>query len=167
VRKEDCQDMFQRIPVEIHAQVNLVMRNGYMLSVDTIVRFEPTYMVFRGREGGTTDEGRAFFVPYEEICHLKIERAVRLGELKLMYGETGYIDAEDRLSAATTAADAEDAAKSAKENPTTEAPAASPAPMGTDPASIAKQNLLRRIRTARANVAGTTGKLATNGNGSK
>ena len=38
---------------------------------------------------------------------------------------------------------------------------------GADPASIAKQNLLDRIRAARANanVAGTTGKLS--GSGSK
>ena len=45
------------------------------------------------REGGTTDEGRAFFVPYEEIAYVRLERVVRVGELKRMYGEAGYVDA--------------------------------------------------------------------------
>ncbi|HSQ57797.1 MAG TPA: hypothetical protein VLM40_18890, partial [Gemmata sp.] len=97
-------------------------------------------------------------VPYEEISYIRLERVVRIGELKAMYGETGYVDSEDRLSAP------------GKE----ESPAGTPAVLdtapqngsavpvgvsGTDPASIAKQNLLNRIRAARANIAGTTGKL--------
>lgn len=154
MRKEDCLDLFKRIPEASHPQVNLILQNGLMLTIDTIVRFESAYMVFRGREGGNTDEGRAFFVPYDEICYLKIERTVRLGELKKMYGEEGYIDAEDRLSAPEAAAP-----QPAPAAPGT-APAPVPAAVGlTDPASIAKQNLLERIRAARANVAGTTGKL--------
>ncbi len=157
MRKEDCLEMFKRVPEQSHAQMILFLRAGFLLSIDTVVRFEPTYLVFRGREGGTTDEGRAFFVPYEEICFIKIERATRIGELKRMFGETGYIDAEDRLSAATEAADAL-AASSATD---TQTPPLSPVVpmMAGDPASIAKQNLLNRIRAARANIAGTTGKL--------
>lgn len=157
MRKEDCLDLFKRIPETSHPQVNIILQNGLMLTIDTIVRFEPTYMVFRGREGGNTDEGRAFFVPYEDICYLKIERAVRLGELKKMYGEEGYIDAEDRLSAAEPATPAQPSTPGTSPAP---APAPVPAPVGpTDPGSIAKQNLLERIRAARANVAGATGKL--------
>jgi len=164
--KEDCIDLFKRIPPETHQQVNFVLHNGMMLSVDTIVRFEENYVVFRGREGGTTDDGRGFFLPYEEVSYMKIERVVRLGEMKAMYGEMGYIDAEDRLSAASEEADKK--AAEAQAPPTTP----QPIPVGTpDPASIAKQNLLARIRAARAgtntggppkvagNVGGATGKL--------
>src|SRR4051794_37144442 len=98
MRREDCLELFKRIPETSLAQVNLVLHNHFTLSVDIVARFEPTYLVFRGREGGTTDEGRAFFVPYDEIAYIRLERVVRLGELKQMYGETGYVDAEDRLS---------------------------------------------------------------------
>ena len=155
MRRDDLVDAFKRIPEPMHQYVNLVMRNQSILAVDVVARFEPTYLVLRGREGGTTDEGRAFFVPYDEICYLKIERMVRLGELKKMYGEEGYVDAEDRLSAPEAATPAQPAAPG-----TAPAPAPTPAPSGpTDPGSIAKQNLLERIRAARANVAGTTGKL--------
>ena len=161
--KEDCVEMFEKIPKEMHQQVNLVLRNAYVVAVETVVRFEESYLVARGREGGTSDDGRGFFVPYDEICYVRIERVVRIGELKAMYGETGYIDAEDRLSAGV----AEDGAKPS----TLPTPAASgtgslngasvPATVAAtgDPGSIAKQNLLNRIRAARANVAGATGKL--------
>lgn len=152
MRREECVELFKLIPETSHAQINLVLRNSFVLSVDVAVRFEPMYIAFRGREGGTTDEGRAFFVPYEEIAYIRLERVVRLGELKQMYGETGYVDAEDRLSAAETK-EAEPLAVDTK----TPMPVAPVLPQ--DPASIAKQNLLDRIRATRASVAGTTGKL--------
>lgn len=158
MRKEDCQELFKRIPESMHPQVNLTLRNGFVLSVEAIARFEPEYLVFRGREGGTSDEGRAFFVPYEEICYVRIERVMRLGELKKMYGETGYVDAEDRLSGEASVAE--------PGKPAEPQPATTPPPVGivaTDPASIAKKNLLERIRAARANISGATGKLAGGG----
>lgn len=150
MRREDCIELFQRIPETSHAQVNLVLRNQATLSVDVVARFEPIFLVFRGREGGTTDEGRAFFVPYEEISYVRLERVVRLGELKKMFGETGYVDAEDRLSAGEQRqAEVEKPSVS-----TTTPPPGSTVPQ--DPAAIAKQNLLERIRATRANVAGMT-----------
>jgi hypothetical protein len=127
-----------------------------MLSVDVVARFEPIYLVFRGREGGTTDEGRAFFVPYEEISYVRLERVVRLGELKQMYGETGFVDAEDRLSSGEQ--------QEQQESVASKLDTKIPVPVSTvggqqDPASIAKQNLLERIRARRAGLAGSTGKL--------
>ena len=156
MRREDCVEMFERIPEMFHAQVNVVMRNQGLVSVDFVSRFEPMYVVLRGREGGTTDEGRAFFIPYEEIAYLRLERVVKPSELKKMYGEDGGVDAEDRLAAESNAEDA-------KANPV---PAVAPIDTQTpgpvsaaDPAEIAKKNLLERIRATRASVTGTTGRL--------
>lgn len=149
MRREDCVDLFKKIPETSHAQVNLVLRNQFTLSVDIVARFEPEFIVFRGREGGTTDEGRAFFVPYDEISYIRLERVVRIGELKQMFGETGYMDAEDRLS--RNDEKDQDANKPAAASQTPSAPT-----MVQDPASIAKQNLLERIRASR-NAAGKVG----------
>ena len=161
MRREDCMEMFKRIPEGMHPQVNLVLRNAFVLSVDTIARFEETYIVFRGREGGTSDEGRGFFVPYDEVSYIRIERPVRVGELKQMFGETGYQDLEDRLAAQEAQLDAAAAAAEAGGDivttpPPAPAPVPVPVPTTSDPASIAKQNLLDRIRAARAG-AGKTG----------
>ena len=154
MRREDCEDLFKRIPLVYHPQVNLILRGQGMMTVDTVLRFEPHYLVLRGREQGSTDEGRAFFIPYEEIAYLRIERVLKLGEMKKMFGEEGHVDAEDVLGQ-QVAADLKAAEEKA-------APADAPAPapsLPLDPAEIAKKNLLDRIRAARANVAGTTGRL--------
>ena len=151
MRREECVELFKLVPEISHPQMNLVLRNQFVLSVEVIVRFEPTYVAFRGREGGTTDEGRAFFVPYDEIAFIRLERVVRLGEMKAMYGETGYIDAEDRLSAP----EQPEAKKELVVDAQTPLPAAPSGPQ--DPASIAKQNLLDRIRATRASVTGKLG----------
>ena len=150
MQREDCVEMFERIPEKDHSYVVLVMKNQSNLTVDQIARFEKVFIAFRGREGGTTDEGRSFFVPYEEIAYVRIERVVKLSELKSMFGDTSHIDSEDRL-----------AQPEIKTPSLSDTPLPLPMPSApTDPASIAKQNLLDRIRAARNNVAGSaTGKL--------
>lgn len=156
MRREECVELFKRVPEDSHAQMNLVLRNQFVLSVDVIVRFEPTYLAFRGREGGTTDEGRAFFVPYDEIAYIRLERVVRLSELKAMYGETGFVDAEDRLSGGD---EGEQPAGDTRQSIDKKTPPSSNNGQPQDPAAIAKQNLLERLRARRANLAGATGKL--------
>lgn len=157
MRREDCVEMFKRVPERFHPQVNLVMQNQSVIAVDVVVRFEPTYVCLRGREGGTTDEGRAFFLPYDDISYLRVERVVKLSELKAMFGETGFVDEEDKLG---QAAEAEAEATREKEAAVSLTQTPTPIPLPSDPASIAKQNLLDRIRAARANAAGgATGKL--------
>lgn len=155
MRREDCEDLFQKIPRDYHPQINLILRGQGMITVDVLIRFESHYVVLRGREQGSTDEGRAFFVPYEEIAYLRLERVVKLSELKSMYGETGHVDAEDALLVAEEKA-------TGAETPAVDAKTPAPAQSSvgpTDPAAIARQNLLERIRAARANVGGATGKI--------
>ncbi len=152
MRREDCVDLFERLPVEYHPQVNLILRGQGMITVDVVIRFEPHYLVLRGREQGSTDEGRAFFVPYEELAYFRLERVVKLGEIKQMYGETGYVDSEDSLLKGVEKAEAGVDSKT---------PAPTQSPLGpTDPAAIARQNLLDRIRAARSTIGGATGKLS-------
>jgi len=152
MRRDDCVDLFKKIPEHYHAQVNLILRGQGMITVDCVVRFEQHYLVLRGREQGSTDEGRAFFVPYEEIAYFRIERVLKLSELKRMYGETDVVDTEDKLGQDLEAANEKLDLGVDTQTPT-------PAPMGAqDPASIAKQNLLDRIRAARAGVTGKLGK---------
>ena len=137
MRRDDCVEVFRRIPEESHPQINLVLRGQGQITVDTVAGYEPHYLVIRGREAGSTDEGRGFFVPYEEIAYVRIERVVRLGELKAMLGP----GAESHAPAAAAAVEPE----------TTPIPAVAVTPAPLDPAAIAKQNIRDRIRAARAN----------------
>ena len=127
-----------RIGSSLNGKIMLVLRNGIGINVEILFRTEPEYLVIRGRESGTTDEHRAFFLPYEEIAYLKLERAFKLADLQKMFGApTDGSEVPAAEAATTTPAPAGDA----------------PAP-AVDPAVIARQNLLERLRAARTS-AGT------------
>ena len=151
MRREDCLDIIQRLPENLHSYVNLVLRNQFAIAVDAVARFEPHYLVLRGRESGSTDEGRGFFIPYEEIAYIRIERTVKVGELKRYYGETGYLDKEDLTETADSSTPTNSAATDA-------ASIAGPLLNPGDPAAIARQNLLERLRN-RTQLGGSTSKL--------
>ncbi len=157
MRREECLDIFQKLPEALHSFVNLVLVNQYVIAVDAIARFEPHYLVLRGREGGSTDEGRGFFIPYDAIAYIRLDRTVRVGELKRYYGETGYVD-----KASPTDADSGDTAPAQETPPATESAPAVAGPIASpgDPASIARENLLARIRATRTTIGGTTSRPA-------
>ena len=137
MRREDVVETIQKLTPEDRTQVMLVLRNGMGLNVEILFRPESEYLVIRGREAGQTDDNRAFFVPYEEITYLKLERAVKLTDLQRMFGGSAEgipTEAEARAAAATQP---------------------EPEPIqAVDPAVIARQNLLERLRAARTS-AGT------------
>ena len=139
MRREDVVETIQKLAPEDRTKVMLVLRNGIGINVEILFRTEPEYLVIRGREAGQTDDNRAFFVPYEEITYLKLERAVKLTDLQRMYGG-GLADgipteAETKAAAAAIQPEAEPV-------------------QAVDPAVIARQNLLERLRAARTS-AGT------------
>ena len=87
---EEWIDMFRVIPEEEQNSIVLVLRNGAELSVDTLFRFEVNFLVMRGRVNGTTDEGRAFFIPYDQMVYYRIERITNLAKLRdFLEGRSG------------------------------------------------------------------------------
>jgi hypothetical protein len=132
---DDIFDILDKIPADDLNRTVLVLRHNAAVTIDQIARREDNYLVIRGRENGTTDEGRALFVPYDEVLYVKVDRITRVEELKVMYGEKVVVPVS-----------ATDEKKSAEEKASGAAPAPAPA---MDPAAIAKQNLLARIRAAK------------------
>lgn len=133
--REELVDILGRIPEVDHPKIQFVMQNGSMMSLDILVRMESTYMVMRGREAGNQDEGRAFFVPFVDISFVKIERVMTLAEMDAMYS-----DQPTNVKRAAREPRVDFEAEAALVQPS--------APQ--DPASIAKQNLLERIRAAKS-----------------
>ncbi|HVK18885.1 MAG TPA: hypothetical protein VM533_18285 [Fimbriiglobus sp.] len=142
MRREDVIETIQKLTPEDRSKLMIVLRNGIGINVEILFRAEPEYLVVRGREMGSTDDNRAFFVPYEEVAYLKLERSVKLTDLQRMYGgpsDSVFAEPDARSALAVTPAPVEVA----------------PAP-AVDPAVIARQNLLERLRAARTS-AGTRG----------
>jgi hypothetical protein len=133
--RDDVLDLLGRIPAESLTKTVLTMRGNNSVTLDAVIVRSDSYMVVRGREAGTNDEGRIFYLAYEDILYIKIDRILKIEDVLLMYGQTApiVVAAPDPFSPSVVEA------------------TPPPAEM-QDPASIAKQNLLARIRAARNSV---------------
>lgn len=152
MQRDTVYDIVSKIPKIDISKTVLTLRFNASITLELVVRYEADYFVVRGREAGTNDDARAFFVPYEEILFMKLDRTVRLSDLQKMYGETVTNEDESLLDReADTAAEAKLTGED-KSVPKDVA-VATPAP-AMDPAAIAKQNLLARIRAARTAASG-------------
>jgi hypothetical protein len=141
MRREDALDIINRMPEHDITKMVFVLSVGTSINVESVLRKEKDYIVVRGREAGSNDEGRGFFVPFEQIAMIKIERAMRLNDFRSMYGEA--------LVAGTSL---DELAEQAEAKAVANAKAGidkTPAPISASPSDIAKQNLLERIRAAR------------------
>src|SRR5882724_6134840 len=77
--------LFRQLPKELHSQLVLVAQNRTDISVDSIFRLEPTYMVIRGRLGGTTETGLLFLFPYDQISSVFVNREVKEDEAEALF----------------------------------------------------------------------------------
>jgi len=145
MHRVDVLEILGKIAPEDLNKTILCLRGGGGITIDAIARTEEDYLIIRGREGGTNDEGRGFFVPYEEIIFIKMDRIVSVYEVKKMYGEKVEIPVS--VFDAPVNGDQPADTKSAPLTPASS--------QSLDPAAIAKQNLLARIRAARS-IASTT-----------
>ena len=79
--------LLQRIPAEQHDTLALTTTTGTEITIQTVFRMEDDLMIIRGRMSGTTDLGRVFFIPYDQINYLTITREVRETEIRALFGD--------------------------------------------------------------------------------
>lgn len=125
--------LFRRIPETDHARVVITLITGVDLYIDAFYRLEEGFVVLKGRFGGSTDEGRGFFVPYTEILCVRIDRVVKEEEIQEYFPESPTL--------ARKSGSLETPIIPPSERPTPTVP--------TDPAAASKL-LLERIRAVRA-----------------
>ena len=135
--REEVLDLIKRVPADDHPKLVFVLTVGVSVNLDMVARVEKNYIVIRGREAGSNDEGRGFFIPFETIALIKLEKLVRINEFRAMYNEP--------LQESIGLGD--DADEAPKEPSVAVTPKPASAPVG--PTDTAKQNLLDRIRAAR------------------
>src|SRR5947209_3968063 len=128
-------ELIQLIPPERHNTLMLVTTSGVNLGIEVVLRTEPSYLVFRGRVCGNTDEGRAFFLPYTHIDYVNINRNVKEEEIREIYKKYDESQAE---AVAVTEANGDGAAEAAGVHaPTNElAPPARPSKPNLAPSRI-------------------------------
>src|SRR5438477_10443743 len=87
MRSADWVTLLRLIPPDQHDNLCIVFANGMELAAQSIVRLEESYAVLRGRPAGTTDSGRVFFVPYDQITFLGFQRPMQEAYIRELYGE--------------------------------------------------------------------------------
>jgi hypothetical protein len=137
---EEWIDMLRVIPFEQQNQIVLVLKNQSEVAVDTLFRYEHNFMVLRGRVAGTTDESRAFFIPYDQMVYYRLERVVNLTELQSIF---------DSLPERSSVAEAETSPPTPDQAPEAAPPTVPNGTPVTD-ATATRNALLDRIRAARA-----------------
>ena len=74
------------IPPEQHDNLAIMPLSGVEINVQSILRTEAEFMVIRGRLSGTTDSGRIFFVPYDQINFLNFQKPLKEPDVHAMFG---------------------------------------------------------------------------------
>jgi hypothetical protein len=155
--------LLRRIPPDQHDILALVTTNGIEINIQTILRTEEDYVLIRGRLAGTTDTGRVFFVPYDQINYLGFVREVKETQIRAIYGEAPPAEPVEPKSdtCSTEPALAEPASAAATPDPAPPpAPEAKPPPEPPKPAAQfkipRKSGVLERLR-ARAQITRNAG----------
>jgi hypothetical protein len=134
--------VFNRIPRQHHEILMVVTSIGIEINVRSIQLLEPDYVVIRGRLGGTTDAGRIFFIPYDQINYLTFNVEIKEDQVAAMLG----VDAPPPKPPIPEP----ESAKQVAAGPENDEPesASSPAPGPAKPeAAPTKMALLERIRS--------------------
>jgi hypothetical protein len=145
--------LLRRIPPAQHDNLMIVTSIGTEVTVQTLMRFEDDYLVLRGRMSGTTDAGRIFFLPYDQINHVGFVREVKEVAVHALYDAP----APEPAAAPAAPADATPAAPAATNGQPPAAPASEPPPgppreqSKSRPRLVipSKEALLERLRRTR------------------
>ncbi len=143
--------LLRRIPAVQQNGIVIMTSVGTEMSIQSILRTEEYYLVFRGRMSATTDAGRLFFVPYDQIIYLGLQKEATEVDLQALYGDLSCF-------AFTTEPQPEPETAPAEDTATGDQPAADLAPAepqderksGARLSLPGKEAILKRLR-ARSN----------------
>ncbi len=154
MQNADWIKLFRQLPPEYHNQIVLVLQNRTEICMETLFRVEPTHLIVRGRLGGTTDGGLLFIVPFNELTTVYLNKEVKESEVDQLFGPPktpSRLISPSRQAVKTVMADPAAAPASPVGSA---APAAAPAAVpafgrAPDTTTVARNNLLERLRAAR------------------
>jgi hypothetical protein len=78
--------LLQLMPPSRHDSLTIMTTIGLEISVQNVFRLEEEFLVVRGRLGGTTDAGRVFMIPYEEIHYLGFQKPMNEADIAAIFG---------------------------------------------------------------------------------
>jgi hypothetical protein len=79
-------ELLARIPERQRNQLVVMTTARVEITVQELVRMDEEYVVIRGRLAGSSDTGRLFFVPFDQIAYVSIQKAVSDQEITEIFG---------------------------------------------------------------------------------
>ena len=77
--------LLRKIPPDQHDKLMLVTSIGQEITLYALLDLAEDYLAIRGRLAGTTDAGRVFFVPYDQINYLGFQKEMRDATFRAMF----------------------------------------------------------------------------------
>jgi hypothetical protein len=81
-------NLLRLMPSELQETLLITTANGLELNIQSIIRMEMEYLVFKGRQAASTEAGRIYFVPYDQITFVNFTRTMKDSEVNALYGAT-------------------------------------------------------------------------------
>lgn len=79
-------ELLQRLTPEQQAQLVLTTHTGTELYIQSLFRIEPEFLVIRGRMGGSSDLGKTYFVPFDQIQYLGFREDLKEEVVHAIFG---------------------------------------------------------------------------------
>jgi hypothetical protein len=148
MRNSDWTKLLRKIPKDEQAALLLGLSSGAEVAVQDFLRIDEDFLVARGRIGGTTDAGRVFCLPYDQLTFFMFTRDMVDDRMRAIFGELDVSMAERILK------DDQESPHAAEPDPIPETASPEPAePVTTRPDS--SPNSLRDRLRARLGTSGS------------
>lgn len=132
-------NILRLIPTDQHAKLVLITHNNTEIHLQGILHHDRDFLLVRGRLAASTDSGRVFFLPFDQVHYLAFRDPMKESDVLSMLG----LEAPAVTAATTSSQD------TAVEGAAPEASAETPAPADLASGQFAKAALLERLRRAR------------------
>src|SRR5262245_35640078 len=94
-------ELLQRMSPEQHAQLVITTTNGTEIYVQSLFRIEPEFLAMRGRMGGSSDMGKTYFIPLDQIHYLGFREDLKEAAVQAIFADTNGTGNRIKASAPT------------------------------------------------------------------
>lgn len=135
-------NILRLIPVDQHDKLVLITHNNTEIHLQGILHHDRDHMIVRGRLAASTDAGRVFFIPFDQVHYLAFRNPMKESDVLALLGLDGT-----PVSPPPAAAAPETAVEDGAPESDSQAPASQSGAIVSG--QFAKAALLERLRRAR------------------
>ena len=94
--------LLRQIPADQHDTLMVRTVNGTEIAVQTMLRIDYEFVIFKGRLAGSQDTGRLFILPFNNIEYFNINRDVKDEEYNTLFAALAIPEPDARPAAPAT-----------------------------------------------------------------